>query len=283
MRTEWNIRDLLTWTTGYFQDKGIPQPRLEAEVLLAHALEKDRVYLYTAYDAPVDRDERDRLRGYIQRRIKHEPVAYITGYKEFMSLPFRVTPEVLIPRPETELLVEKAIELTSEFSDEVRICDVGTGSGAIAVSLAYYLPRAVITAVDINIPSLEVARCNADINKVNIQLYHGDLLSPLEEETLNLIVANLPYISEQEYLQLEPGVKEYEPSLALKGGKDGLDVYRRLLPQALAKLDNGGYLLMEISPHQSTQIHEITCGFNEVEIIKDLSGHDRIVKARKGQ
>lgn len=283
MRTEWNVKDLLTWTTGYFQEKGFPEPRLEAEVLLAHALEKDRIYLYTAYDAPVGRHERERLRGYIQRRVKHEPVAYITGYKEFMSLPFRVTPEVLIPRPETELLVETALQLASEFGDQPHICDVGTGSGAIAVSLARYLPGAAITAIDIAASALEVARSNAGLNQVEINFCHGDLLIPLEEnDSFHIIVANLPYISKHEYLQLEAGVKGYEPAIALKGGEDGLDIYRRLLPQAMGTLCSGGYLLAEISSSQAPEILEMAREFSQIEVVKDFAGRDRMLQARKG-
>ncbi|MBP1762621.1 MAG: Peptide chain release factor N(5)-glutamine methyltransferase, partial [Firmicutes bacterium] len=137
MQTVWRIKDLLEWTTRYFLDKGISESRLEAEILLAHVLKKDRVYLYANYEAPVNTDERAIYKEYIKRRAKSEPIAYITGHKEFMSLDFEVSPQVLIPRPDTELLVETAIKLSCDLN-AIRIVDVGTGSGAIAVSLAYY-------------------------------------------------------------------------------------------------------------------------------------------------
>lgn len=149
MQTIWRIRDLLDWTTRYFSEKGLENPRLEAEILLAAALNKDRVYLYTHYDLPVNQSEREIYKNWIKRRAGGEPVSYITGHKEFMSLDFKVNPHVLIPRPDTEILVEEAMKL-AVFWNPVRICDVGTGSGAIAVSLAFYLKNAEVYATDIS-------------------------------------------------------------------------------------------------------------------------------------
>jgi release factor glutamine methyltransferase len=278
----WTIKEVLEWTTRYFADKGIQEPRLEAEVLLAGVLEKDRVYLYAHYDAPLNQGERDGYKKFISRRINREPVAYITGSREFMSLKFKVSPDVLIPRPETELLVETALELASHTPIN-KICDVGTGSGAIAVSIAYYLPGTNIYATDISESALTIARENTDRYGLGISFSCGDLLEPLAHELqFDLITANLPYVDSEKYKYLEPEVKDYEPTLALVASGNGLDLYRRLAPQCLALLAPGGYTLWEIDPEQTAEIPAIMAGFDEVEIIKDLTGRDRLVKARKG-
>ncbi|MEN6349693.1 MAG: peptide chain release factor N(5)-glutamine methyltransferase [Syntrophomonas sp.] len=282
MQQQWRIKELLEWTTRFFAEKGIVNPRLEAEVLLARILEKDRVYLYAHFDKPVNRDEREQFRHYIIRRVKGEPVAYITGHKEFMSLDFQVNPAVLIPRPETELLVELALDLAGGMN-EVRICDVGTGSGAIAISLAAYCPTARVFATDISPEALKIARGNAARYGDKVSFHQGDLLSPLQDKgSFDIIVANLPYIAEAEFRELEPGVREYEPSGALLAPGDGLDIYRRLVPQALKVLSPGGYILMEIDPRQSKKALEMVQGFSDYHLVQDLAGLDRIVKARKG-
>lgn len=278
----WTIRDLLTWTTGFFRDKGIREPRLEAEILLAHVLGQNRVYLYTNYDAPVNQNERDKFREFIKRRSQHEPSAYITGTKEFMSLEFIVNPAVLIPRPESELLVERAVKL---FQDQpCVICDVGTGSGAIAVSLALYLPQAKVYATDISPAALATAQANAARLEAEVEFREGDLLSPFLDRNnyFDLIVANLPYITADEYQDLEPGVKDYEPVTALLAPGDGLDIYRRLLPQALSVMKPGAYIMMEIGYEQGEQAVTMLEDMEEVQLIPDLAGRDRIIQARKG-
>jgi len=277
----WNIKELLDWTTRYFSEKGIEEPRLEAELLLTRVLHKDRVYLYTHYEAPVNQQERDQYRELIKRRVKGEPVAYILGVKEFMSLEFIVSPAVLIPRPETELLVEKALEILSLWGT-AQVCDIGTGSGAIAVSLAYYAPFADVKAVDISEKALEIAHQNADRHGVNIDFFQGDLLEPFEDETFDLIVANLPYISEAEYQSLSPEVKQFEPQLALLGGEDGLDPYRRLISAVGNHLKPKGYILFEIGAGQGRAAQEMLTGFVQVELIQDYAGHDRLLLGRKG-
>lgn len=280
MQEQWRIKDLLEWTTRFFTDKGIDKPRLEAEVLLARILEKDRVFLYAHYEQPVNGEEREKFRHFIQRRIKGEPVAYIVGRKEFMSLDFKISPAVLIPRPETELLVENVLELLAAKSD-LRICDVGTGSGAIAVSLAVYCPNAQIHASDISAAALEIAQENALRHQAAVQFWQGDLLAPLQnEEAFDIIAANLPYISEQEFHNLAPGVKNYEPVGALLAAGDGLDIYRRLLPQVKRLLKSEGYLFFEIAPRQSDQALEMLQGFADAIVIEDLSGRQRLIKAR---
>lgn len=283
MGNTWRIRDLLAWTTRFFTDKGLKEPRLEAEILLASVLGKDRVYLYTNYDLPVNQKEREVYREWIKRRVQGEPAAYITGNKEFMSLDFKVNPHVLIPRPDTEILVEEAMKLAARWPGEVRICDVGTGSGAIAVSLAYYLKNARVYATDISREALKVAAYNAERHGVEIVLEEGDLLTPFLDkgEKFHLITANLPYINEEDYEMLDVSVKGYEPELALLAPGDGLDLYRRLLPQAFALLYDGGYLLMEIGFNQGEKALHMTKGWGKAEIIKDLAGRDRVVRLKK--
>ncbi len=278
----WTVKELLEWTSNYFREKNINEARLEAEILLARVLGKDRVYLYANYDAPVNQDERSGFREFIKRRVRKEPLAYITGTREFMSLEFKVNPAVLIPRPESEILVEKAIDLLKDTP--CTICDIGTGSGALAISLAHYLPLARVFATDISPQALDTARDNAASLQVEAEFLEGDLLSPFldKENYFDLIVANLPYIPLEEYYTLDSGVKNYEPQIALLAPGDGLDIYRRLLPQAFTLLKEGAYLFIEIGWQQGEKALKMMNNFEEVQIIKDLAGHDRIVMARKG-
>jgi release factor glutamine methyltransferase len=281
VQKSWRIKDLLEWTTRYFFDRGIQGSRLEAEVLLAHVLKKNRVYLYANYEEPVNKSERESYRGYIKRRSGGEPLAYITGQKEFMSLVLRVSPDVLIPRPDTEVLVETALSLAQELEIK-RICDVGTGSGAIAISLAVYLSQVEVFAVDLSAKALDIARENAKTHDAQVYFREGDLLEPvMEEEKMDLIVANLPYISRAQLEQLDPGVRDYEPYMALVAPGDGLDLYRRLLPQAYQLLKPGGYILWEIDPGQAELASNMMVGFEELEIIPDWAGRDRLIKARR--
>lgn len=287
MQRIWRIKDLLEWTTRYFLDRSIAESRLEAEVLLAHVLKKDRVYLYANYEEPVNTNEREVYREYIKRRIKGEPLAYITGNKEFMSLNFNVCPDVLIPRPDTEILVEAALSIAQSESIG-RIIDVGTGSGAIAISLGVYLNNAEIHAVDISPRALATARENADLNQVKIDFHEGNLLEPFllngiadGEEVFDLITANLPYIPVSEIDNLDRQVKDFEPHQALFASGDGLDLYRQLIPQAYSLLRTDGVILMEIDPRQSPAVPEMMRGFFDFKILKDLAGLDRVIQARR--
>jgi release factor glutamine methyltransferase len=281
VKENWNIKELLVWTTRYFSGRGLDNPRLEAELLLAHILGQERVQLYAHYDRPVNQKERKEFKELIQRRVRGEPAAYIIGYQEFMSLRFQVNPAVLIPRPDTETMVENILDLYPQRS--IHICDVGTGSGAIAISLAHYNPSSRVVATDISEAALSVARLNAVANQVEIEFYQGDLLAQLQDyPPLDLIVANLPYIPLDEYKDLDSGVRNFEPVQALLAPGDGLDLYRRLLPQALDKLKPGGCLFAEIGYNQGKLAQKMAHAFNEVEIIKDMAGRDRILKARKG-
>lgn len=281
MRKDWSIKDLLKWTTRYFEDRGLQEPRLEAEILLAHVLQQNRVHLYANYEEPVNTAERRLYRESIQRRMEGEPSAYITGQKEFMSLMFQVSPDVLIPRPDTEVLVEAALELI-RLGDIKRVCDVGTGSGAIAISLSYYARGIEVYATDISPEALKIADHNASLHMVSIRFYGGDLLEPLDDAPdLDLIVANLPYLTPAQIDQAEIGVRSYEPRLALMAEQDGLSIYRRLLPQALRKLRPGGYLLWEIDPAQESAARELAKDWDEREIRCDYGGRARVVKMRR--
>lgn len=280
MAQEWTIQQLLSCTTRYFQDRGIAAARLEAEILLALALGEDRVFLYTHFDAPVNQVERERFRSFIQRRAAHEPLAYITGQREFMSLSFWVGPQVLIPRPETELLVETAIAWCGDR--DVRICDMGTGSGAIAVSLAYYLQPRQVIGVDISTAALEMARRNAERHGVKVELHCSDLFNDIDPYwDFDLITANLPYIPEEEYITLPEDVRAYEPRQALLAGGDGLDIYRRLLPQAIKRLRRGGCLMLEIGAGQGSAAVKLTQEFGSSQLVTDLAGRDRLLIIRK--
>ncbi len=280
----WDIKGILDWTTRYFAGKGIEAARLEAELLLAHALQKDRVYLYAQFDAPCSMNERAAYKELINRRVQGEPLAYITGVKEFMSLPFQVDRRVLIPRPDTEVMVEEVIRLGNELQEPV-ICDLGSGSGAIAVSLAHYLPRAEIWAVDISAEALELVRSNADRHKAAVQCWQSDLFDSMPEGMcFDIVAANLPYISDVSFIGLNSGVRENEPELALKGGGDGLNIYRRLLPQTARFVKPGGYLLLEMDSEQEGKLCSIVeaCGaYERLETLKDLAGKSRVVKSRR--
>jgi release factor glutamine methyltransferase len=224
------------------------------------------------------------FRALIERRQNGEPIQYITGETEFYGLPFRVTPDVLIPRPETEHLVERAVELASGLTG-VRILDVGTGSGAIAVALAHELPQAQITALDISAAALGIARGNAERNGVagRIDFKLSDLLGAVEGERFAMIVSNLPYVPEGDRGSLAVEVREHEPVLALFAGEDGLDVYRRLIPAAFAALEDGGFLLMEIGYGQSQAVSELLgdAGFEGIEFVPDLQGILRVACGRR--
>lgn len=276
----WRVRDLLAWTAGYFADKGLEAARLEAELLLAHALGQDRVWLYTHYDLPVEAGERDLYKEYISRRVRGEPYAYITGSKEFMSLELIVGPEVLIPRPDTETLVEAAVDHARREGRQ-RIVDVGTGSGAIAVSLARFLPEAAVWAVDISPAALAVARANDDRHQTGISFIEADLLDHPALRDFDLIAANLPYIPREQWAELEPGVRDYEPELALVAEGDGLELYRRLLQQAETALRPGGRIMFEIDPRQAAAAQALLADYQDICVIDDAAGRARVVTACK--
>jgi release factor glutamine methyltransferase len=265
--------------------KNGPHPekaRRDAELLLMHSLKRSRAWLITHDDELLADDLSASYAELLERRRKAEPIQYITGETEFYGLPFLVTPDVLIPRPETEHLVEKVIELASNF-DAPQIVDVGTGSGAIAVALAHKLPQASITATDISSRALALAAENAKRNGVAVRFVAGDLLAPVVGEQFEIIVSNPPYVAMAERDSLDVEVREYEPALALFAGEDGLDVYRRLIPSAFDALTPGGFIVLEIGYGQSAAVSELLAraGFAQIEFVPDLRDIPRVACARR--
>ncbi len=285
----WTIGRLLQWTTAHLRDKGSDSPRLEAEVLLAQARNCSRVDLYTAYEEVADEGLRSRFRELVRRRLAGTPVAYLVGHREFYSLAFEVTPDVLIPRPETEHVVLKLLELASSRETErpLRIADMGTGSGILAVCAAKYLGRSEVVAVDRSAAALEVARRNLERHGVQerVKLVQSDWFERLEEEPpFDFIVANPPYVSRSEFETLPREVREQEPTEALVSDEEGLADTRRIAEAAPAYLATDGWLILETSPMLAGRVVELlsSCGFEEVTVEKDLTQHDRVVSGKKG-
>ncbi len=287
----WTILRLLTWSHHYLKDKGIPEPRLSSELLLASVLGLDRLGLFLRYDQPLTAGELGAFKKKLVRRADREPMAYIVGQKEFWSLSFAVDPSVLIPRPETELLVEEAQALIREDKRRPTIVELGTGSGAIIVSLAKTMiqdsrPGERLVAVDRSAAALKTAAANARRQGVEkaVQFIRGDWLAPFSSRRpwMELLVSNPPYLSASDLAGLDPGIRAYEPLEALDGGVDGLDAVRVILAQARGHLVQGGWLLMEIGETQGARVSALARenGFAVVQILPDLSGKDRVLKAR---
>ena len=287
-RKAWCIKALLETATDYLSEKGIENARLNAEVLLAHQLCVKRISLYLNFDQPLTEEEVSGYRDLIRRRLKREPLQYITGNQEFWSLPFKVNPRVLIPRPETEILVEQAITLAGAFEEApLRILELGTGSGAISVALAKEVPEAFILATDISGEALEVARSNAQDHGVSdrITFVQGDLFAPLTEKEppFHLIASNPPYVCTHEIEGLLPEVALHEPKTALDGGKDGMDFLMKIICQAPRFLHPGGWLLLEMSPYQVEKalIALTRTGLYQNETgVEDYSHLQRVVMAQ---
>jgi release factor glutamine methyltransferase len=257
-----------------------PNAIRDAELLLMRALEKDRAWLLTHPDAPIEPNQLAQYKTWINRRQRHEPIQYILGEQEFYGLVFHVTRDVLIPRPETEHLVEATLERLPE-NTPLRIADIGTGSGAIAIALAHKLPQAKITALDISTAALAVAKENAVRHNVaeRIDFRQSDLLEAAPGELFDAIVSNPPYVATTE--ELEPQVRNYEPQTALYAGETGLDIYRRLIPQAKAALKPEGWLLIEIGHGQSKALAELLHDWANTEFVDDLQGIPRVAIARR--
>jgi len=283
----WTVGRLLTWTTEWLVSRGSESPRLDAEVLLAFVRGCQRIALYTAFDVPVNDDERARFRGLVKRRGEGEPVAYLVGSKEFFSLPFGVSPAVLIPRPETEGLVIRVIDICQSAGEQARIVDVGTGSGAIAVTLAKRMPRATFVATDISPAALAVARDNATRHGVadRIEFVECDLLdTPAAVGPWDVIVSNPPYVREDEFDALPRDVRLHEPRTALVSGPTGVEVIGRLAAAAAKTLAPGGWLLVEVGPSTATAAEQVIAAHAELvpePTLKDLAGLPRIVQARR--
>lgn len=280
----WTIGRILKWTEQYFKDKGIESPRLDAEVLLAHVLEKQRIYLYVHFDEPLQPGELAAYREMIKKRVLRVPVAQILGEKEFMGLTFKVTADTLVPRPDTEILVQAAVDRLRAMAGEepLRFADIGTGSGAICLSVLHYLAGTVADTVDISPAARAVAEENAaSLGLADRVTFHtGDLLQPLSGISFAAILSNPPYIPEADIAKLAPEVRLKEPHTALSGGQDGLDFYRRLANEAPAMLVPGGFTAFEVGIHQAGDVADLLKAnplIDRTEILPDYAGIDRVV------
>lgn len=279
----WTIRDVLEWAAQDFAARGIESPRLDAELLVAKALETDRVGLYLDLNRPLVDQERNAIRPLVARRRDREPVAYILGHRDFWGRRFEVTPDVLIPRPDTETLVEHALKCIPEDAG-CRVLDVGTGSGAIAVTIAAERPLARVTATDISDAALKVASQNAETLAVasRIRFERADLLCG--DERYDIIVSNPPYIAQAEIAGLQPEVREHEPLSALEAGEDGLDVVRALLAAGVTATDAGAQMLIEVGIGQAPSVVALASEHSEWESVAvhlDLNRIERVVHLRR--
>mgnify|MGYP005841938589 CR=1 FL=1 len=286
----WTIGRLLQWTSDYLKQRGSSTPRLDAEVLLAEVLCRPRIELYTGYDQDPGEEARAAFRELVRRRAAGEPVAYLVGRREFYSLNFEVTPDVLIPRPETEFVVLALLDAVQKYRLPPRplaIADVGTGSGVLAVCAAKHIPHCRVTALDRSPPALEVARRNAAAHGVadRIELLESDLLESVpEDRRFDFVVSNPPYVAEAELEQSPPEVRHYEPREALVAGPSGDEVIARLIPQVAAHLVTDGWFITEISPmieDRVAQLFRRDGRYAPPATVKDLGGLARVVLARR--
>ncbi len=293
IQASWTILTTLRWTTDYFRSKEVPEPRTSAEVLLAHTLGLSRLDLYLRYDQPLTPEELARFKALVVQRRDGAPVAYLTGHREFWSLDFQVSPAVLIPRPETEVLVATAVEAARDIGREGQGrpdrwgLEIGVGSGAVVVALATELPEMNWLGVDLSGAALAVAWENVRRHGVadRVKLLQGDLLAALRPKAaFELLVANLPYVPKAEWEQLPKEIKDFEPQPALLGGEDGLDLIRPLVRQAWQYVKPGGWVLLEVGDRQAQKVAALlaeTGHYDDVEMIKDFSGIDRVARARR--
>ena len=281
----WTIGRILKWTEQYFEQKGVESPRLDAEVLLSHLLKKQRIYLYVHFDEPLQAEELAAYREMIKKRVAHVPVAYILGEKEFMGLTFQVTADTLVPRPDTEILVQAAVDALKGMPPEAhRFADIGTGSGAICLSVLHFTENTEADTVDISPGARAVAEQNAAALGLTerITFHTGDLLEPIKDKTYTAILSNPPYIPQADIETLAPEVRCKEPMTALCGGADGLDFYRRLCAEAPDMLLAGGFMAFEVGIHQAEAVANLAQEnplIERTEIIKDYAGIDRVVVA----
>jgi release factor glutamine methyltransferase len=283
----WTIGRLLTWTTKYLTDRGADSPRLDAELLLAHAVGCPRIGLYTTFEELPNDAIRTAFRELVRRRAEGTPVAYLLGRREFYSMEFRVTPDVLIPRPETEFLVIAVLDALGRLPAAKHVADIGTGSGAIAVAVAKHAPEVHVTAVDTSSAAIEVARANAERHGVaaRIEFVESDLFDAVAaDKTFDVIASNPPYVSTAEMSTLPVDVARYEPHAALKAGSLGTEVYARIIPAAARRLASRGELWLEISPLRLEGVSALLAAEKALEmlpVVKDLSGQARVAGGRR--
>jgi release factor glutamine methyltransferase len=283
----WTIRKVLAWATDDLKKRGFPSPRLDAELLLAHVLKSNRVGLIMDAERPLQKDELTRYRELYQRRRLGEPVAYLLGAREFYGRSFRVDKRVLIPRPDTETLVEVALARTRHSSLCCRGLDLCTGSGCVAISLGKDRPTTRIIGLDVSPGAVELARENAlRLGAVNVAFGISDLYSALDSQKyqFDLITANPPYIPDDEIASLAVDIRNFEPRMALAGGSDGLSFIRKIIARAPSFLDEVGVLAMEVMAGQAGPVTALfeEAGFREIETKKDLGGHERVVSGVRG-
>lgn len=291
----WTVPRLLGWTRDFLQRNGVESPRLCAEILLAHAMQCERIRLYTRFEEVPGQDVLKTYRALVEQAATGRPIAHLTGVKEFFSLAFEVCRDVLIPRPETEILVERTIALVRQSPDTLRsICDLGTGSGCVAVSLAKHLPGVRLFASDISESALVVARRNAERNAAGEQIEWrcGDLFEPWRKPgrgaatemptAFDVIVCNPPYVGTAG-APLAASVRDFEPPVALFAGPDGLDVIRRILAEAPGWLRAGGHLLLELACDQAPTVRDLLDGavWQDVVTYRDAAGHERVLHIRR--
>lgn len=276
MSEVWTTLKVLTWTKEYLAGKGVENARLEAEWLLCEALALDRVGLYLNFDKPLSDAELTTFRQMVARRAKREPLQHILGTQEFMGLEFKVSPAVLIPRHDTETLLQEALRVAPNAATAL---DIGTGSGCVAISLAKNLANTGVVSVDISAEALELAAQNAADNGVQVDFRQGSIFEPVAGERFDLIVSNPPYIPTADLAGLEPEVRDYEPRTALDGGADGLVFYRQIITQAAEHLTARGWLLVEIGIGQGEQVKELfaSAGFSAIFTANDPGGIERVV------
>ena len=286
---KWTILQALNWTANYFETHHIDSPRISAEVFLAHVLNLKRIDLYLRYDQPLHLEELSRFKILIKRRFTREPVAYILGKREFWSLDLNVTPDTLIPRPETERLVEVALDCIGDADGSIkyRILDLGTGSGAIILALAKEKPGHYYFAMDRSYAALRIAKQNAKQNNLayGVSFFSGDWLSVFKESPLfDIIVSNPPYIPTKTIETLQPEIVLFEPKTALDGGETGFDCLKEIAANAPRYLKPGGFLLMEMGDDQKRGMENIFKAvgqYSSIEFFKDYSGNDRVIKLKK--
>jgi release factor glutamine methyltransferase len=285
----WTIGRLLQWTTQYLKQHGADSPRLDAEVLLAESLGCQRIQLYARFDEVPGEETRSAFRELVRRRAEGMPVAYLVGRREFYSLSFRVTADVLIPRPETEFLVIRLLDLTKPAEAAWEVADVGTGSGVIAVCAAKWLPAARVVALDVSSKALGVAAANAADHGVDnrIEFINSDLFAAVApERKFDFVVSNPPYVAENELSVLSRDVRDYEPRGALVAGLSGSEVIARLVGESGGRLKPGGWLLVEISPQIEKGVRELVAADGRFELqptVKDLAGLARVIQAQRRQ
>ena len=278
------LRQALHSAIAQLEAAGIEEARLHAEVLVFHVLHCDRAHLFAHPERELTATELSQYEQLVARRATGEPLQYLTGHQEFWKANFLVTPAVLIPRPETEHLIEAVLDLVRQFTlgPRLKLIDVGTGSGAIAITLARELPQAEVHAVDLSDAALEVARLNAARLGAGVHFAQSDVLASIARDaSFDFVVSNPPYVGRDEADKVQEVVKHYEPPMAVFAGDDGLDVIRRLIPQAWEALRPGGWLLIEIGYAQSEAVRALLGGWHSVHTVADLAGIPRVVVARK--